>query len=388
MTLASEQVSKGDYFVNIQNNYSGDLGKLSKNFNMMIEKIRINIQDLEDKNIKLNTILKNISSGIIAIDSEEKILLMNPVAKELFGYYKDDFEGIKYYRVIKNKFFLENIKALISTTDSKEVDIEDSSGNCYKIKVDPIKLEDEETMVIRCLINIEDVTEKVKLEKIRSEFVVNVTHELKTPLTSINGFVETLKNNDSIDKDTRDRFLGIIEEESNRLRRLIDDILMLSFIENNKGKIDKDIDIIDTFKDVYDVTYKLAEKKKQSYSYYFNNNKVLIKANKDHIKQLFLNLIDNAIKYTPEYGKIYVEIIDRQDSVFINVKDNGIGIPKEDIPRIFERFYRVDKARSKKIGGTGLGLAIVKHIVISLGGTISVNSTLNQGTEFSVKLPK
>ncbi|OPJ56871.1 sensor histidine kinase [Alkalithermobacter paradoxus] len=388
MTLASEKASTGDYYVKLTNNYSGDLGRLSNNFNSMIEKIRINIEELEDKNINLKAILKSISNGIVAIDNDERILLMNSIARKLFDYDKDDFEGMKYYKVINNKLFLETIKSLTTATDSKEVDLEDNKGNFYKIKVDPIRLEDEENMIIGSIINIEDVTEKIRLEKIRSEFVVNVTHELKTPLTSINGFVETLKNNDDIDKETRDRFLGIIETESNRLRRLIDDILMLSFIEGSKQKTDNITDLVQTFKEVYDVTYGLAQNKKIDYKYHFNKEKILIRANKDHIKQLFLNLVDNAIKYTQEKGIVFVEIIDKDDSITIHIKDNGIGIPQEDIPRIFERFYRVDKARNKKIGGTGLGLAIVKHIVLSLDGNISVNSKLNEGTEFIVQLPK
>ena len=196
----------------------------------------------------------------------------------------------------------------------------------------------------------------------RSDFVANVSHELKTPLTSISGFVETLKLNENIDIDTRNRFLGIIENESDRLKRLIDDILLLSFIENNdKMSLDK-VSIYEVFKEVYEMTSYMAKSKNISLDYEFNNKEIIILSNRDYIKQEFLNLVDNAIKYTPENRSIKVEVKKEKDIITIKVIDEGLGIPKEDIDRIFERFYRVDKARSRDVGGTGLGLAITKRM--------------------------
>lgn len=385
---ASNKVSKGDFSVKIPNQYTGDLGRLSNNFNFMISKINNNIEELEDRNIKLKSILKSISNGIIAIDNEERILLINDIAKNLFNCQHDDVSGERIDNIVNNLDLLNAIKELIPLRINRQVEIEDANGRFYKIKIDPIVLKDAGNVTIGCIVNIEDVTENVKLEKIRSDFVANVTHELKTPLTSINGFVETLKNNEDIDINTRNRFLDIIEMESNRLRRLIDDILILSFIENKKNELDEEVNIITAFKEVFDLTFDLAKNKNISYNYKFSNEKIYMRANRDYIKQIFLNLVDNAIKYTPENGKVNVSIYDDNENIIISVKDNGMGIPSEDITRIFERFYRVDKARSRKIGGTGLGLAIVKHIVISLNGNIKVNSTINKGSEFIVTLPK
>ena len=221
----------------------------------------------------------------------------------------------------------------------------------------------------------------------RSDFVANVSHELKTPLTSISGFVETLRLNENIDIDTRNRFLGIIESESDRLKRLIDDILLLSFIENNeKMSLDK-VSIYQVFKEVYEMTIYMANSKNIKLDYYFDDKEIEILSNRDYIKQIFLNLVDNAIKYTPENKKIEVYVKKENENITIKVIDEGVGIPKEDINRIFERFYRVDKARSRDVGGTGLGLAITKHIVKSLDGTIVVNSELNKGSEFIVTIP-
>ncbi len=388
ITIVSNKVSNGDFTVKLRNEYSGDLGRLSNNFNFMITKINNTIEELEDKNIKLKGILRSISNGIVAVDHEGRILLMNDVAKTIFCYENYHFEGEKIDSIINNEILLETIKHLMPLRESSQREVEDNHDRFYKIKVDPIVVQNEEKVIIGSIINIEDITENVRLEKIRSDFVANVTHELKTPLTSINGFVETLKNNYGMDPDTRNRFLDIIEVESNRLRSLIDDILILSFIEQNKNDHDEEVNLWTTFKEVYDLTVNLAENKDLSYHYEFFPQKIWIKSNKDYIKQIFLNLIDNAIKYTPKHGNIDVFIKEKKEQIEISVKDTGMGIPKEDIPRIFERFYRVDKARSRKIGGTGLGLAIVKHIVISLNGSITVESKLNEGTEFIVTLPK
>ncbi len=382
----SNRVSEGDFSVKLKNQYSGDLGRLSSNFNFMISKINTNIEQLEDRNIKLKSILKSISNGIVAIDNEQKILLINDVAKKLFGYGDFVFEGQKIDFVINNKAMTKAISKMIPIRENKKIEIKDENDRYYKIKMDPIYLNNEKNVVIGTIINIEDITENVKLEKIRSEFVANVTHEIKTPLTSINGFVETLKNNDSIDVETRNRFLDIIEIESNRLRMLIDDILVLSFIENNENEKYDKINLYSVFKEVYDLTYNLAKNKNIEYIYEFSNKDIELNTNKDYIKQVFLNLIDNAIKYTPENGSVSVVVIQKNNEISISVKDTGMGIPQSDIPRIFERFYRVDKARSKKIEGTGLGLAIVKHIIISMGADIMVKSALNRGTEFIVTI--
>ena len=258
----------------------------------------------------------------------------------------------------------------------------------YNIKVYPVYLQNTVNAIIGSIINIEDITQKVKLENMRSDFVANVTHELKTPLTSISGFVETLRLNENIDTETRNRFLGIIETESDRLKRLIDDILFLSSIENTESRVLEKINLYDTFKDVKDMLNYIAESKKITFSYEFLDKSLFVVSNRDYIKQIFLNLIENAIKYTPEYGEVKVIVSSNENEIILQVIDNGVGIPKEDIQRIFERFYRVDKARSRDVGGTGLGLAITKHIVKSLNGMIEVKSELNKGSEFIVTIPK
>ena len=220
----------------------------------------------------------------------------------------------------------------------------------------------------------------------RTEFVANVSHELKTPLTSISGFIETLKNGAIDDEKVRGRFLDIIEIETERLFRLIEDLLSLSDIEHNRyhGKKDKII-ISEAVKEANTMIESFIKQKRICYETELEEKLPPIYGNRDWFKQMLLNLIDNAVKYTPEGGTIKTSVYRRADNIFIAVKDTGIGIPKEDISRLFERFYRVDKARSRKVGGTGLGLAIVKHIVLSFNGQIHVNSEVGKGSEFIVR---
>lgn len=311
---------------------------------------------------------------------------MNESAKKIFDYQYDDFEQRPIEDIITNKSMLEKIDYLISFKDKKSILIEEDN-KYFNIKVDTIKMAKKNNIIIGLLINIEDITQKKNLEKIRSDFVANVTHELKTPLTSISGFVETLKGNEEIDFDTRNRFLGIIDSETTRLKRLIDDILMLSFIESD-DKI-KTKEIVNLSSIIDEVLCLVSEKiKNKNINIKKDCLDLSININRDYLKQIILNLIDNAIKYNIDNGSIYIYVKDDKQFLDIKIEDSGIGIAKEDINRVFERFYRVDKARSKKIGGTGLGLAIVKHIVLLVGGSIKVDSKLGKGTQFNIRLPK
>ncbi|MCT4584961.1 MAG: ATP-binding protein [Peptostreptococcaceae bacterium] len=384
--FASTKVSEGDFSVKLKENLTGDLGNLTKNFNYMLETIKNNIWEFEDKNSKLQAILKSISSGIIAIDNQRNILLMNESAKLIFDYMYDDFEKRPIEEIIKNKLILQKIDYLMLSKDKKNILVEENN-KYFNIKVDTIKMAKKNNIIIGSLINIEDITEKKNLEKMRSDFVANVTHELKTPLTSISGFVETLRENEDIDILTRNRFLGIIDSETNRLKRLIDDILMLSFIESDDKVKTKEIVNLNGI--IQEVLCLVSDKiKDKNINIKKDYEELSININRDYLKQIILNLIDNAIKYNIEGGNIYISIVDHKNYLDLVIEDSGIGIAKKDLNRVFERFYRVDKARSKKIGGTGLGLAIVKHIVLSIGGNINVDSKLGKGTQFNIRLPK
>lgn len=388
-TLVSKKVSNKELHARLNISVKGELGELTNNFNSMIENMSDTIEEVEYKHLQLKSILKSISHGILAIDINGNILLINDEAKKIIKSDSNQIvEGKNIAYAIKEEKILKIISKFRGSNTNETAKIIMDDETVYKIKVDPVYLQNTVNVIIGSIINIEDITEKVKLENMRSDFVANVTHELKTPLTSISGFVETLKLNENIDPSTRSRFLGIIESESDRLKRLIDDILLLSSIENTESRVLEKINLYNTFNEVKDMLSFIAKSKDIEFNYEFEDKLLCIESNRDYIKQIFLNLTENAIKYTPDHGKVKVIVSSNNDDIFINVIDNGIGIPKDDIQRVFERFYRVDKARSRDVGGTGLGLAITKHIVKSLHGKIEVKSELNKGSEFIVTIPK
>lgn len=389
--IAANKVSRGNFAVELEKNMGGELGELTYNFNYMIKKIKWNIIELEENNIKLKSILKSISNGILVLDSKGRIVIMNDLAKGLLDYYKEDYEGKFFENIVTDLEIQKTVKDMIISKEKIKYKIVKNKNLKYiKIKVDPIRYQGEKKINMGLIINFEDITERKLLEKMKSEFVANVTHELKTPLTSISGFIETLKNNLDMDLEMRLKFLNIIDSESERLKSLIEDILTLSFVESNESSNNRNqnVNLNKVLEEVLELTNSIAKKKNIEIK---NNNLLkegILFSNKEYIKQILLNLIDNAIKYTIDGGFIEVTLIEEEKKFIILVKDTGMGISKEDISRIFERFYRVDKARSKKIGGTGLGLAIVKHIVFSLEGKIFVESELNKGSEFKIILPK
>jgi len=391
ITYIARKIADGDYKSRVNVESSDEIRILADTFNLMSDTLNTNISELQDKNTKLKSIIGSMKEGLIAVDNHKKVILINSPAKEFFNIDISDVFGKKIINLINNNK-LENVLMEMlskSVSDKTEVIVEEPEKRILKIYTEFIKLNEDPNRIIGTLILILDVTEMRKLEKMRTDFVANVSHELKTPLTSIMGFIETLKNGAINNEKVRDRFLDIIEIETERLTRLIDDLLTLSAIESdglNFGKKEK-ISVKNVIREIGHMAEELARQKNIQYSYEIEENLPDLYGSRDWFKQLVLNLVENAIKYTPEGGEVKILGYQRKNNVFIKVKDTGIGIPKKDIPRLFERFYRVDKARSRKVGGTGLGLAIVKHIVIAFGGEIRVKSEEGKGSQFTVRIP-
>ena len=383
----SRDISNKQFDSKVRGQMSGEIGEFAKNFNYMIDTINFTIRDITDKNTQLKSIMQSVSHGILAIDTRGKILLINDLAKKMVeGDSYVTAEGKNIRQFIKNELILESVLHNMCSEHSTIIQKNIKNDIIYKIKIDPVHFEDTDA-VIGFIINIENITEYAKLENMRKEFVANVSHELKTPITSIQGFIETLKMTDNLDEDTKNRFLTIIENEATRLTRLIDDILLLSTIENKTKKKVEKVDLFEVFEEVHEVITYIAKKKNIKVKYDFENKDIDLWEYSGYIRQILLNIISNAIKYTGENGKVSIKQYIKSEKVFIEVKDNGIGIPEEDIERIFERFYRVDKARSRSVGGTGLGLAITKHMVKALNGNIRVESELGVGSKFIIELP-
>lgn len=373
----TDRVSKGELERRFTVYTNDEIGQLGRTFNVMAEKLQSTISDSLEKQNRLEAILKSMDSGVIAVDRNHRIIMINPHAKNIFGINKDII-GEHLMDNIRD-FEFENV--FNYNEGYKEVKILWPKERVLRVRTAAIISESQH---IGAVAVVHDITDIKRLENMRSEFVANVSHELKTPLTSIKGFAETLKYVE--DSRNKEKFLNIINDEAERLTRLINDILTLSDIEMHIDEKSENIDVNSTIKDICCLMQHTADKRNIKLNIVGENVSDIF-GDMDRFKQMIINLVDNAIKYSEKDDSVFIGTKMEEDNCVIWIEDTGVGIPKEHIPRLFERFYRVDKARSRARGGTGLGLAIVKHIVIAFNGTIEVESELGKGSKFIVKIP-
>lgn len=389
-TIFAQEIAKGNYSGRLRMIRSDEIGDLSDSLNHMARQLEQSFIELSKRNSELESVLSNIDNGIIAIDQNEKIVLINSSAYKMFHLSdKMDVIGKNILEVIRTHELYQSMLELNISKETKYRTIETSiEERVYRITLNPIK---ESKVYKGFIIVIEDITQIRKLENIRRDFVANVSHELKTPITSIKGFIETLKEDSITDENTRNKFYNIIEFEVERLIRLVEDILTLSNLDsqpiNNISIYDR-VNISTELNNIFVLMENVANKKNISLEMDIEVGIREIPFNQKLFKQLMLNLIDNAIKYNRENGFVKVNIFHDKTNTIIEVSDNGYGIPERDLPRIFERFYRVDKGRSREAGGTGLGLAIVKHIVQIENCQLFVDSEYGKGTTFIIKVPE
>jgi two-component system, OmpR family, phosphate regulon sensor histidine kinase PhoR len=374
----TSRVANGDLYRRAKLISQDEIGDLGKAFNNMADKLQNSLREVTERQTRLEAILKSMDSGVIAIDKNYRVIIINPYAKAIFGINKDII-GQNLMDIIRN-FELENIFKK-NSEEYTEIKLIWPKERNLRIRTADIVNDNE---LIGTVAVVQDISDIKRLENIRSQFVANVSHELKTPLTSIKGFAETLKIVE--DPEKRDKFLDIINDEAERLTRLINDILTLSSIEQHRDVKNEAIDVSEVVQDVCYLMKKSADNKNIKLQTVIKRD-VKLMGDRDHFMQMLINLVDNAIKYSEDNDQVTIgtDIID--DNQLIWVEDTGVGMSKEHLGRIFERFYRIDKARSRAQGGTGLGLAIVKHIVLGLGGNIDVASELGRGTKFTVTIP-
>jgi two-component system, OmpR family, phosphate regulon sensor histidine kinase PhoR len=329
-------------------------------------------------------------AGVLVIDNEGRITLLNPVLGRILQADLKESLGKKLIEVVRNA----ELKAILDRvlTDKKEATgtVEMSLGTRRSFEVVAVPLGDAGPTSGGVVAVLHDITRLKELENIRKDFVANVSHELRTPLTSIRGFAETLLDGALEDRNNNRRFVEIIKSHALRLSDLTMDLLTLATLESESFQLmPETIDLEAMVHEVVESFRPLRLTKRQELEPLIEPGLPPVKADRDRIRQVLINLLDNAVKFTPEEGRISLEVRlnAERTGVELHVKDHGIGIPSSDLPRIFERFYRVDKARSREQGGTGLGLAIVKHIVEAHRGQVSVRSTLGQGSDFCVTLP-
>ncbi|MGH7197612.1 MAG: sensor histidine kinase [Candidatus Omnitrophota bacterium] len=336
---------------------------------------------------RLIATLESMAEGVAVIDTRQKVVLANSVLEKVLGLGKDRARGRHFWEIFRDP----QINSMIEKSLKEKVPVrgEDSlllTRFTFEIQVSPVFRGKD---FLGAVAVFHDVTKLKELERMRSEFVANVSHELKTPLTSIIGFVETLKEGAIDDAENRTRFLQIVGEHAEKLNHLIEELLLLSELESEREIFKKEaIDLGKAFEALLRLFDGAIKAKQISVRSEISPSPFLIMAEPKSIEQAFSNLLDNAIKYNRLGGEIVIKASQKPEAVEIEIRDTGIGIPPADLSRIFERFYRVDKSRSRESGGTGLGLSIVKHIIESHGGKVHAKSDLHKGSVFTITLPK
>lgn len=372
---AAERVGKGDFNTKILLNQKYKMKEISSIFNNMIFKVKSLFEEISIQKEELAGIIKSIREGLLVIDMEGKILLSNDGFKQIVK--KEDILGNYYWEILSNNKFADFVKKTQKKRKSYFDEIE-FDGKYYLCSYNFLNAKKEIVIIIS------DITQLKILENIKKDLVVNVSHELRTPLTAIKGFIETLE--DEIGEEHKN-YIEIIHRHTNRLINIVEDLMTLSKLEDSSSNLEKSIvNIKDVFDNVYKIFVQRLNEKNLKFEFKIEENLPKISIDVYRIEQLFINLIDNALKYT-DYGTIFVEITHSEEMMQIIIQDTGIGIPNDKIERIFERFFTVDKSRSRKVGGTGLGLSIVKHIVMQHSGEIKLESELGRGTKFIVLLP-
>ncbi len=388
LTTAVNAMAAGSYNHRVDVRSGRDeLGTLAKSFNRMSAEIEARETQLQEIVNRMRAVLGGMVEGVIAVDDEQRFLFANQAAGNLLGFQPDRVQGQSLSGTVQHQMLQQVATDTLATESGnvvRQLELEHSAGNIL-LAVNGARLPGDPCP--GAVVVMHDVTELRRLETLRQEFVANVSHELKTPLSAIMAYSETLRDGGMIKDEDGVHFLKQIEEQAMRLAELIQDMLQLARIESGKARYDITSLQIGGLVERCLAGHADTARSKQIVLAVEPSPPAQVVADEEAIQQILDNLLTNAIKYTPKGGEIAVRWRLENDEVAIQVEDNGIGIPPEDHARIFERFYRVDKARSRELGGTGLGLSIVKHLAQMLGGSVSIESEPGNGSTFEVRIP-
>jgi two-component system phosphate regulon sensor histidine kinase PhoR len=375
LTLAARKVASGDFGVRVFLKTNDELRVLADSFNRMNEEMGRMFSELGQQKEELKSIIESLQEGLLVLDKQGKVIRSNESLRKIIG--NQATEGRFYWEIMRNPQLPELLKRA-GTQKRNFVEEMTLENRIFMCSVTPLEGGEEIVSIFH------DITEIKNIERIKRDFVINVSHELRTPLTAIKGYVETLR--DEADAGASKKYVEIIERNTDRLINIVNDLLLLSCLEEKPALQLEDIHLNVLLENVTKIFDQRLKDKELSLVINVKENLPPIKADLFKLEQLLINLLDNAAKYT-DRGGITVSLDVHEKRVRLQVRDTGIGIPKEDILRVFERFYVVDKSRSRKSGGTGLGLSIVKHIVLLHHGAINIESALGQGTTVTVTLP-
>jgi len=392
ISMGLQRVGLGEDRQKILSDEPGALGNLVKSFNRMAIRLAEKISQLEEDRQQLRTILSGMVEGVVALDSTQRILFANETALKLLGLTNTTTEGKRLWELIRNRDLMDLVSDSLAQPDPKKKELAWSLGAAKNLTIHAARLPG--VPVRGAVLVLHDTTELRRLERLRQDFVANVSHELKTPLAVIKVCAETLADGAMDDSVNRMRFLNQILDQSERLNTLIMDLLSLARIEAETEMFEKVAIPVGEMVNHSVASHQDITKSKSQILVsqpmtgdFAPEEGMAAWCDEEAFLQILDNLLDNAVRYTPDGGKIEVNWGRGKDFVIIEVRDNGVGIPEADLPRIFERFYRVDKARSKQLGGTGLGLSIVKHLAQAMNGTITATSQVGKGTSFTLQLP-
>ena len=388
LTEKAEKMASGDFSQEIRGKSNDEIGRLADMFNILRRELDDNITEISNEKSKLETILKYMADGLIAVDLSGQIIHANAAARALLDLSDEEMENLNFSGILQ-KFGKKDIADGIKNITSSEVmnEIVMYRSNILSIRYARFTAEDDNDIGVIML--IQDITESQKLEQMQTDFVANVSHELRTPLTTIKSYTETLLESGIEDEETQKNFLMVIDDETERMSRLVKELLQLSRLDSHREKMNfKELEVGKILEDCVKKITLTAQAKEQTVECVYDRNTPLyIMGDRDKMQQVILNILTNSIKYTQAGGKIRLNAWKEDDVVCITVEDNGIGISDAELSRIFERFYRVDKARSRAMGGTGLGLSIAKQIIEVHGGSILAQSKEGSGTTMQITLP-
>lgn len=388
ITWAAQEIAKGNFDVKVRPGARGELGALGDSINMMASEIRKKVYQITQEKETLTTILRGMSDGVMVVDAQGRIILINKVLETLLQG-ASDATGKNPVEVIRNAELQDGFAQVLAKGETRSMELPLATPEVDKIFDVTIARLVLHAQTGGAVAVFHDITDLKRVEQMRKDLVANVSHELRTPLTSIKGYAETLCDDGIETVSQAQAFAQIILKHANRLSALVQDLLSLTQLESQSIPISKaEID----FRRVLDAAVLMVKPSAGAKNLDIDtgsvSEKTMIWADKDQLGQALINLLDNAVKYTPEGGSVTVSVKDVGREVHVTVSDTGMGISREHLSRIFERFYRVDKNRSRELGGTGLGLSIVKHIIQSHGGRVWVQSELDEGSAFSFSLPK
>ncbi len=383
LTSRAEKIADGEFEVGELSQSKDEIGVLTNTFRTMGQRLSETVQEVASQNTKLEKIMEYSTDGIVAFDTEGELLHINPSAKKYLAI--DTENTIRFDEFFTPLFPDVSLGNFLYLNPDKQL-IKEGDYNNYYLRFYFGSFRYSDDTIGGVIVDVQNMTESRKLELSRREFVANVSHELRTPLTTVKAYIETLESGE-VDGEMQEKFLDTIHRETDRMTRLVSDLLILSRLDNGVKLNLTRMHIEPILRDVSEKMQFEAKKKHQNLTYTMINEIPEIALDYDRMQQVIINIVSNAIKYTANYGavKIYSSYV--SDNAIIRIVDNGMGIPEKDVKRIFERFYRVDKARSREQGGTGLGLAIAKEIINAHAGEITLNSKLNEGTEIIITLP-